>query len=275
MNSLIEQLNQLVKLQARATPGPWVTAARRGGDPLQIEQPDERGAFVAYADDSEPESEDNAAFIAAAGSLNFAALCDALNRPAGLKEETFPACNRCQYISADKAAPDCPLCRGNWTHDVTRPAGTLDGHIKHIRAALTPPATSEAGGAGEAADNASLKLIGALKHLISVACIEAAPPVYKQAIAALEELMAMAAAHPATPAPVAAGEAEGAAWVPVAEWLPEKGSIVWAAMLPPNNKRKVVRSFFRPDGIWDEFCPEWITHWQPYYVAEPTPPATT
>lgn len=35
--------------------------------------------------------------------------------------ETYPACNRCQYIALVATQPICPYCFGNWTHNIARP----------------------------------------------------------------------------------------------------------------------------------------------------------
>ena len=61
-------------------------------------------------------------------------------------------------------------------------------------------------------------------------------------------------------------------WISVAVELPAPNSQVWAAFLHHGVRQEVRRAFFRPEGFWDEFLGDSITHWQPLYVPQPSPP---
>ncbi|GAB3303543.1 hypothetical protein [Hymenobacter tenuis] len=53
--------------------------------------------------------------------------------------QTFPACNRCQYIARSPNVECCPYCGGNWTHDVTRPASPSQFDTSTIQPEVKTP----------------------------------------------------------------------------------------------------------------------------------------
>jgi hypothetical protein len=156
---------------------------------------------------------------------------------------------------------------------------------KELRAAAqTPTAAPASSGAAEAAglregELAELATLLAARKLVIDAVRDAAEGhegvymsrgVVKALLRGWDALPALLAALRAPTPTATAATASG--WVAVGESMPAPNTQAWAALLHHGTRHEIRTAFFRPDGIWDEFLHERITHWQPLYVAEPIAP---